>query len=112
MVGAGIGALGGYIWSTQIAQKKVAMEKATAGTDVAATQTADTQLKLNFPSDISFDSGRHDIKANLRPIPNQFAQGLNAQPNTEIRIVWHTESTGSEAVNNPLSINRAASARD
>ena len=43
---------------------------------------------------------------------NQFAQGLNAQPNTEIRIVGHTDSTGSEAVNNPLSVNRAASARD
>jgi len=112
MVGAGIGALGGYIWSTQMAQKKAAMEKATAGTGVGVTQTADNQLKLSIPSDISFDSGHFDIKPNLRPILNQFAQGLNAQPNTEIRIVGHTDSTGSEAVNNPLSVNRAASARD
>jgi outer membrane protein OmpA-like peptidoglycan-associated protein len=43
---------------------------------------------------------------------DQFAQGLNSQPNTEVRIVGHTDSTGSDAVNNPLSVNRADSARD
>src|SRR5450830_627098 len=112
LVGAGVGALGGYIWSNQMAQKKAAMEKATAGTGVDVTRTADNQLKLNIPSDISFDSGRADIKANLRPILDQFAQGLATQPNTEISIVGHTDSTGSDAINNPLSVNRAASARD
>ena len=111
-VGAGVGALGGYIWSTQMAQKKAAMEQATAGTGVAVTQTADNQLKLNIPSDISFDTNQSTIKPNLRPILDQFAQGLSSQPNTEIRIVGHTDSTGSDAINNPLSVNRAASARD
>lgn len=111
-IGAGIGALGGYIWTTQMAQKKAAMEQATAGTGVGVTQTADNQLKLNIPSDISFDTGRSDIKSNLRPVLDQFAQGLSDQPNTEIRIVGHTDSTGSDSVNNPLSVNRAASARD
>lgn len=111
-LGAGVGALGGYIWSTQMAQKKAAMERATAGTGVDVTQTADNQLKLNIPSDISFDTGRSNIKPNLQPILDQFAQGLNNQPNTEIRIIGHTDSTGSDSVNNPLSVNRAASARD
>jgi outer membrane protein OmpA-like peptidoglycan-associated protein len=112
VVGAGVGALGGYIWSTQMAQKKAAMERATAGTGVAVTQTADNQLKLNIPSDISFDTGRSNIKPNLQPILDQFAQGLGSQPNTEIRVIGHTDSTGSETINNPLSVNRAASARD
>lgn len=112
VIGAGVGALGGYIWSNQMAQKKAAMEQATAGTGVDVTQTSDNQLKLNIPSDISFDTGRADIKANLRPILDQFAQGLANQPNTEIRIVGHTDSTGSDAINNPLSVNRAVSARD
>jgi outer membrane protein OmpA-like peptidoglycan-associated protein len=48
----------------------------------------------------------------LRPILDQFAQGLSGQPNTEIRIVGHTDLTGTDAINNPLSVNRAASARD
>ena len=111
-VGAGVGALGGYIWSTKMAEKKAAMERATAGTGVDVTQTSDNQLKLNIPSDISFDTGRSNIKPNLQPILDQFAQGLNNQPNSEIRIVGHTDTTGSDSVNNPLSVNRASSARD
>lgn len=111
-IGAGVGALGGYIWTTQMAAKKAAMEKATAGTGVDVTQTADNQLKMNIPSDISFDTGHANIKSNLQPILDQFAQGLNSQPNSEIRIVGHTDSTGSDSINNPLSVNRAASARD
>ncbi|MBX3653271.1 MAG: OmpA family protein [Ramlibacter sp.] len=111
-IGAGLGALGGYVWSRHMQEKKAAMERATAGTGVAVTQTADNQLKLNIPSDISFDTGRADIKPSLRPVLDQFANGLGAQPNTEIRIIGHTDSTGPDSVNDPLSLQRAASARD
>ena len=88
------------------------MERATAGTGVDVVQTPDNQLKLNIPSDISFDTGRADIKPNLRPILDQFANGLRDQPNTEVRIIGHTDATGSDAVNDPLSVQRATSARD
>ena len=111
-IGGAAGALGGYIWSQHMAKKKAEMEQATAGTGVAVTQTADNQLKLEIPADVSFDTGRADIRPSLRPILDQFASGLREQPNTELRIVGHTDSTGSDAVNNPLSLQRAASARD
>jgi outer membrane protein OmpA-like peptidoglycan-associated protein len=111
-IGAGLGALGGYVWSQHMEQKKQAMQRATVGTGVAVTQTPDNQLKLNIPSDISFDTGRADIKSNLRPILDQFASGLSSQPNTEVRIVGHTDNTGSDATNDPLSQRRADAARD
>jgi outer membrane protein OmpA-like peptidoglycan-associated protein len=111
-IGAGLGALGGYVWSKNMEDKKRAMETATAGTGTVVTQTADNQLKLSIPNDISFDTGRSDIKPNLRPILDQFAQGLGQQPGMEVRIVGHTDNTGSDAINNPLSVNRAQSARD
>ena len=47
-----------------------------------------------------------------RSVLDRFAQTLNANPNTEVRIIGHTDSTGSDAINNPLSVNRAQSARD
>lgn len=111
-IGAGVGALGGYIWSNHMQKKKAEMEQATAGTGVAVTQTADNQLKLEIPADVSFDTGRADIRPSLRPILDQFASGLRDQPNTEVRIIGHTDSTGSDAVNDPLSLQRANSARD
>ena len=111
-IGAGLGALGGYIWSKNMEDKKRAMEQATAGTGTVVTQTADNQLKLSIPNDISFATGRHDIQPRLMPILDQFAQGLNQQPSMEVRIVGHTDNTGSDAINNPLSVNRAQSARD
>jgi outer membrane protein OmpA-like peptidoglycan-associated protein len=107
LIGAGVGAAGGYIWSKHMEQKKLAMERATMGSGVAVVQTADNQLKLNVPSDLSFDTGRADIKPNMRPILDQFANGLANQPNTEVRIVGHTDSTGSDDLNNRLSVDRA-----
>ena len=112
VIGGALGGAGGYVWSKHMADKKAAMERATQGTGVAVTQTTDNQLKLQIPSDISFDTGRSDIKPTLRPILDQFANGLSGQPNTEVRIVGHTDNVGSDAVNNPLSLQRAQSARD
>ncbi len=112
VIGGALGGAGGYVWSKHMADKKAAMERATQGTGVAVTQTADNQLKLQIPSDISFDTGRSDIKPTLRPILDQFANGLSGQPNTEVRIVGHTDNVGSDSVNNPLSLQRAGSTRD
>lgn len=112
VVGAGIGALGTYIWSRHMDEQKRAMEQATQGTGVSVVQTADNQLKLDIPSDISFDTGSAVVKPNLRPILDRFADGLRNNPRAEVRIVGHTDSTGSDAVNNPLSQDRAASTRD
>lgn len=111
LLGAAVGGIGTYIWSNRMEEQKRTMEQATAGTGVAVVQTADNQLKLEIPSDISFDVGRADIKSNFRPVLERFAQTLNANPNTDVRIIGHTDSSGSDAINDPLSVNRAASTR-
>ncbi len=111
-IGAAVGAGGGYLWSKHMEDQKVAMEKATQGSGVSVSQTADNQLKLDIPSDVSFDTGRHDIKSNLRPILDRFSTTLNQNPVTTVTIIGHTDSTGTDAINDPLSLNRAASTRD
>lgn len=103
---------GGYLWSKRMEEQKRAMEQATQGTGVAVTQTPDNQLKLEVPSDVSFRVGRADIEPNLRPVLDRFAQTLAAHPATTVRIVGHTDSTGNDAISDPLSVNRAASVRN
>ncbi len=112
VIGAGVGALGSYIWSKNLEKQKQEMEAATQGTGVGVTQTADNQLKLDIPSDISFDTGRADIKGNFAPILDRFAEGLRNNPNAEVRIIGHTDSTGTDAINDPLSLQRAESTRN
>lgn len=106
------GAAGGYLWSNRMENQKRAMEQATQGTGVQVTQTADNRLKVDIPSDISFATGRADLSPNLRPILDQFAASLNQNPGSTVTIVGHTDNTGSDSINIPLSRDRATSVRD
>jgi len=111
-IGAAVGAASGYVWSQHMQEQKRAMDEATQGTGVEVTRTADNQLKLEIPSDISFDVNQAYIKPQMRPVLDRFAQGLTTYPSSTVRIIGYTDSTGSDAINNPLSVNRAASTRD
>jgi len=110
--GAGLGAIAGNVWSRRMEEQKKEMEQATAGTGVQVVKTPDNRLKLDIPSDISFDTGRAEIKSDFRPVLDSFAASLTNNPGTQVSIIGHTDSSGSDAVNNPLSLNRAASTRD
>jgi outer membrane protein OmpA-like peptidoglycan-associated protein len=112
VLGGAAGALIGNIWSNRMENQKRAMEQATQGTGVQVSQTADNRLKLEIPSDISFDTNRADIKSNFRPILDRFSNTLVEHPATTVTIIGHTDNTGSNAVNDPLSVDRAANARN
>ncbi|MFT3666220.1 OmpA family protein [Piscinibacter sp.] len=110
VVGGAVGAVAGNLWSKRMEEKRAAMEKATQGTGIGVERTAQNELKVNVPSDFSFDVGRAAIKPQMRPVLDQFAQGLDAT--ARVRVVGHTDSTGSDAINNPLSLDRAQAVRD
>jgi outer membrane protein OmpA-like peptidoglycan-associated protein len=106
-IGGAVGALGGYIWSKKMEESRQKMEQAAQGTGIDVARTADNRLKLNIPSDAGFDTGRSDIKPALRTVLDKFATTLNEHTVTTIAVIGHTDSTGSDAVNNPLSLARA-----
>ncbi len=111
-IGAAAGALGGYIWSKKMEESRQKMEQAAQGTGIDVSKTADNRLKLNIPSDAGFDTNRADIKPALRTVLDKFATTLNEHTVTTVAVIGHTDSTGSDAVNNPLSLSRARSTRD
>ena len=112
VIGGAVGAVGGNLWSKRMEDRRKAMEQATRGTNVEVSRTADNQLKLNIPNDISFDTGSSTIKPELRAVLDPFASGLSGDPAARVTIVGHTDNSGSDAVNNPLSVDRATSVRD
>jgi outer membrane protein OmpA-like peptidoglycan-associated protein len=112
-IGGIAGAVIGNVWSQRMEAQKKAMEQATQGTPVEVTRTADNQLKLEIPADISFDKNSAAIKPELRSVLDTFADGLRKNSTgMVVRIVGHTDSTGSDAINNPLSLQRAESVKD
>jgi outer membrane protein OmpA-like peptidoglycan-associated protein len=114
VVGGALGAVVGNIWSKRQEERRVALEQATKGSGVDVSRTADDRLKVNIPSDVSFDVGSASIRPAMRTVLDPFAASLHgdANANTRVEIVGHTDSTGSEAVNNALSLERAHSVRD
>ena len=112
LIGGALGAVAGNLWSKRQEDRRKAMEQATQGTNVEVTRTADNQLKINIPNDISFDVGSAAIKPQLRTVLDPFATSLQGDPSAQITIIGHTDSTGSDALNNRLSIERADSVRD
>jgi outer membrane protein OmpA-like peptidoglycan-associated protein len=110
LIGGALGALGGNLWSKHMEDKRQALQQASAGTGVAVDRTADNQLRLNVPSDVSFDVGRADIKPQMRPVLDEI--GRNLDPNVRVTIVGHTDSSGNDGINDPLSLDRAEAVRD
>jgi outer membrane protein OmpA-like peptidoglycan-associated protein len=107
--GAGTGALGGYFWNEHLEKQKQQMQQATAGTNVQVTQTADNRLKINVPSDAGFASDSAQLNPKLHPALNELATSLMQNPTETVQIVGYTDSTGGDAVNQPLSQSRAQS---
>ena len=112
IAGAAVGAAGGYLWNQHLEKQKQQMEQATAGTGVQVTKTADNRLKINVPSDAGFATGSAQLNGNLYPVLNQLAAGLVQNPTESVQILGYTDSTGSDAINYPLSENRALSVKN
>lgn len=109
-IGGAIGAVAGNLWSKRMEDKRRALEQASAGTGIDVARTTDNRLKVSVPSDFSFDVGRADIKPQMRPVLDELSRNLD--PGVRLTVVGHTDATGSDAVNNPLSLDRAESVRD
>ncbi|MEY4560918.1 MAG: hypothetical protein RLZZ618_195 [Pseudomonadota bacterium] len=112
VVGGALGAIAGNLWSKRQEDRRQALEQASRGTGVDVTRTDDNRLKLNVPSDVSFDLNSAAIKPQLRGVLDSFANTLRDDQAARVSIIGHTDSSGSDATNNPLSLERAHSVRD
>ncbi|MDO5036435.1 MAG: OmpA family protein [Porphyromonas sp.] len=66
-------------------------------------------IKVTFDSGILFDSSSSTLSAASRDALKRFAENMNANPDTDIKIVGHTDSTGRYEYNMKLSEDRAQS---
>ncbi|QJB41600.1 OmpA family protein [Chitinophaga oryzae] len=69
-------------------------------------------LKVIFPNNVLFASSSDELKPEIKPTFEHFADVLNKYNKTKILITGHTDSTGSSGYNRELSENRAKRAKD
>ncbi|MBY4899292.1 OmpA family protein [Cupriavidus sp. AU9028] len=104
-VGAAAGGTVGYNWNA-IRGK---LNRDTAGTGTQITEQPDGSLKVNIPSQVTFDTDSATIKPSFRSVLDQVAQTLNQHQDVSATVIGHTDSTGNAPYNMRLSQRRAQS---
>jgi outer membrane protein OmpA-like peptidoglycan-associated protein len=103
-VGAGTGAIiGKHMDKVKAEAEAVKNAQVESVTDANGLQA----VKLTFDSGILFATNKSDLNANSKAALNQCATLLKNNADCDIAILGHTDNTGSDAINNPLSVKRA-----
>lgn len=108
LIGAGIGAasgagVGGYM---DLQARKLRQELEGTGVRVAKNGN---NIVLIMPGNITFDTNKANIKSNFKPVLDSVAKVINEFDKTKVQITGYTDNTGTAAINNQLSADRANS---
>jgi outer membrane protein OmpA-like peptidoglycan-associated protein len=108
-LGAVIGGVVGGTAGTLIGHKMDKQRKELAqieGVKVEAINNGEA-TRVTFDSGILFATGKHELNAASKTSLTQFATNLVSNPDTHVGVVGHTDNTGTDKVNIPLSVERA-----
>ena len=103
--GAAVGAAIGNIFDRQEKELRNKLK----GTGVDVKRTGEGEIKLTAPENITFDINSYVIKPQFRNTLDSVATVLKTYPDSTIVVSGHTDTTGNDTINNPLSVNRASS---
>lgn len=113
-VGAAAGAGTGAIIGKSMDKKKAKLEQELAENAQVETVTDSqglTAIKVTFNADMTFNTGKAELSATAQEAIKQFAYEMTTDDmiNTAIKIMGHTDNTGSAEINEKLSLQRAQS---
>ena len=108
IVGAGIGAIAGAGIGAYMDRQERRIREQTAGSGVEVDRVGD-ELLLRMPAGVTFATNSYAIQPQFQSTLGEVARTLADFPSTMIDVYGHTDSTGSDAINIPLSQNRAQS---
>lgn len=104
-IGAALGAGAGIYLDNK--EKKLRQQMQGTGVDVS--RNPDGSVALIMPGSITFDTNKSNIKPNFYGTLNKVVQTLKEDNKSVILVTGYTDNTGTDAINIPLSQNRAAS---
>ena len=102
-----IGAVVGGLSGAYLDSKEKKLRTQMAGTGVEVSRNADGSVALIMPGSITFDTNKADIKTNFYTTLDKVAATLTEDSKSGILVSGYTDSTGTDAINLPLSQARA-----
>ena len=111
LIGAGVGALGGAAVGNYMDRQQRALEAELSGTGVGVARQGDN-LVLRMPSDVTFAVNQSNIEPRFDTVLADVAAVLQEFDRSLVDVVGHTDSSGGDAINQPLSERRALAVAD
>ena len=111
LIGAGVGALGGAAVGSYMDRQQRDLEAQLSGSGVGVARQGDN-LVLRMPSDVTFATNQSTIDPRFNATLDDVANVLRRYDQSLVDIVGHTDSSGGDAINQPLSERRAVSVAD
>ena len=112
IIGAAVGGTAGALIGKKMDKQKKELEASLPEEAVVETINEGEALKVTFDSGILFATNSSTVSAASKSALRNLATSLNANPDTDIKIVGHTDSTGKVDYNQTLSEKRAKSVYD
>lgn len=109
IAGAAIGGVAGGLIGNKMDKQAEQIEETVAGAEVIKAGEA---ILVKFDSGILFDFDKTDLKADARENIRNLVVSLNENPDTDILVIGHTDSKGTDAYNQGLSERRAQAVRN
>ncbi len=106
LAGGVVGGGAGYYMDRQEAE----LRRTLKGTGVRVKRNGDN-IQLIMPGNITFSSGRSDIRSDFHSVLNSVAVVLAEFKKTRINVTGHTDNTGGADLNQRLSEQRAGSVK-
>jgi len=106
MVGAGVGAIAGRSHGAYQGRPEKARPQRMAGQAVEHVRQGDN-ITLNMPNNITFGFDRSDLQPQFKPVLDNVAATLREYNQTVVEVAGHTDSVGTDAYNQTLSVQRS-----
>ena len=110
--GGALGAGAGAYMDKQQTEFEQQLSSERAQQQIEIERQQNEILKLTMSSEVSFDFNSANIKTSFHSPLNKIADIMMRYPQTQIVVVGHTDSVGSEQYNLELSLRRANAVAD
>ena len=110
IIGGVVGGTAGTLIGKKMDKQKKELEEQVKNAKIESVNEGQA-IRVTFDSGILCATNSSTLSSTSQNSLRSFAANLKANSQTDMLIIGHTDNTGSDRINDPLSLNRASSVR-